>query len=125
MRKFYSMKNLAIALVVALAMPATVQAENESNVVFYESFNGLTGHGGNDGYFDNDEAANVEVGAEDLTSADLLDNKTGWGSLSRWQSATSVCASLPRRTMVNSLLLPLQWMEPPHSHLMPQRNWRM
>ena len=27
MRKFYSMKNLAIALVVALAMPATVQAE--------------------------------------------------------------------------------------------------
>ena len=79
MRKFYSMKNLAIALVVALAMPATVQAENESNVVFYESFNGLTGQGGNDGYFDNDEAANVEVGAEDLTSADLLDNKTGWG----------------------------------------------
>ena len=36
------MKNLAIALVVALAMPATVQAENESNIVFYESFNGLT-----------------------------------------------------------------------------------
>ena len=27
MRKFYSMKNLAIALVVALAMPAPVQAE--------------------------------------------------------------------------------------------------
>ena len=27
MRKFYSMKNLAIALGVALAMPATVQAE--------------------------------------------------------------------------------------------------
>ena len=79
MRKFYSMKNLAIALVVALAMPATVQAENESNVVFYESFDGLAGQGGNDGYFDNDEAANVEVGAEDLTSADLLDNKTGWG----------------------------------------------
>ena len=79
MRKFYSMKNLAIALVVALAMPATVQAENESNVVFYESFNGLTGQGGNDGYFDNDEAAGVEVGAEDLESADLLDNKTGWG----------------------------------------------
>ena len=79
MRKFYSMKNLAIALVVALAMPATVQAENESNVVFYESFNGLTGHGGNDGYFDNDEAAGVEVGAEDLLVADALDNKTGWG----------------------------------------------
>ena len=79
MRKFYSMKNLAIALVVALAMPATVQAENESNVVFYESFNGLAGQGGNDGYFDNDEAAGVEVGAKDLESAELLDNKEGWG----------------------------------------------
>lgn len=79
MRKFYSMKNLAIALVVALAMPATVQAENESNVVFYESFDGLTGQGGNDGYFDNDESAGVEVGAEDLESAELLDNKEGWG----------------------------------------------
>ena len=77
MRKFYSMKNLAIALVVALAMPATVRAENESNVVFYESFDGLVGQGGNDGYFDNDEAAGVEVGAEDLLVADALDNKTG------------------------------------------------
>ena len=38
MRKFYSIKNLAIALVVALAMPATVQAENESNVVFIPGF---------------------------------------------------------------------------------------
>ena len=47
--------------------------------MFYESFNGLTGQGGNDGYFYNDEAAGVEVGAEDLTSADNLDNKEGWG----------------------------------------------
>ena len=47
--------------------------------MFYESFNGLTGQGGNDGYFDNDEAAGVEVGAEDLESAELLDNKEGWG----------------------------------------------
>ena len=41
MRKFYSMKNLAIALVVALAMPATVQAENESNLSFPPLMSGL------------------------------------------------------------------------------------
>ena len=39
----------------------------------------LQDRAGNDGYFDNDEAASVEVGAEDLTSADNLDNKEGWG----------------------------------------------
>lgn len=79
MRNLYAMKNLAIALAVALAIPATVQAENENDVLFYESFNGLEGQGGNDGYFDNDEAAGVEVGAEDLLAADALDNKEGWG----------------------------------------------
>ena len=47
--------------------------------MFYESCNALTGQGGNDGYFDNDEAAGVEVGAEELTSADNLDNKEGGG----------------------------------------------
>ena len=73
------MRNLAIALAVVLAMPADVQAQNEGNVLFYESFNGLTGQGGNDGYFDNDADAGVEVGAEDLKSADALDNKEGWG----------------------------------------------
>ena len=73
------MKNLAIALAVALAMPTVVLAQNESNVLFYESFNGLNGQGGNDGYFDNDETAGVEVGAEDLLSAENLDNTEGWG----------------------------------------------
>ena len=69
MKNLYVMKNLAIALAVALAMPTVVLAQNESNVLFYESFNGLNGQGGNDGYFDNDETAGVEVGAEDLLSA--------------------------------------------------------
>lgn len=79
MRKIYAIRNLAIALAVALAVPASVQAQNENTVLFYESFNGLTGQGGNDGYFDNDADAGVEVGAEDLTSAETLDNKEGWG----------------------------------------------
>lgn len=79
MRKIYAIRNLAIVLAVALAVPALVQAQNENTVLFYESFNGLTGQGGNDGYFDNDADAGVEVGAEDLTSAETLDNKEGWG----------------------------------------------
>lgn len=79
MRKIYAMRNLAIAFVVALATPAAVLAQNENTVLFYESFNGLNGQGGNDGYFDNDAEAGVEVGAEDLKSADALDNKDGWG----------------------------------------------
>ncbi|MGM9732809.1 MAG: hypothetical protein ACI3YT_01610 [Prevotella sp.] len=79
MRKICAMRNLAIALAVALAVPASVQAQNDNNVLFYESFDGLTGQGGNDGYFDNDADAGVEVGAEDLTSAEALDNKEGWG----------------------------------------------
>ena len=79
MRKFYGIRNLAIAMIVALAMPAAVQAQNENTVLFYESFDGLAGQGGNDGYFDNDADAGVEVGAEDLTSAEALDNKDGWG----------------------------------------------
>lgn len=79
MKNLYVMKNLAIALAVALAMPTVVLAQNESNVLFYETFNGLNGQGGNDGYFDNDETAGVEVGAEDLLSAENLDNTEGWG----------------------------------------------
>ena len=79
MKNLYVMKNLAIALAVALAMPTVVLAQNESNVLFYESFNGLNGQGGNDGYFDNDVTAGVEVGAEDLLSAENLDNTEGWG----------------------------------------------
>ena len=61
--------------------------------MFYESFNGLAGQGGNDGYFDNDEAAGVEVGAEDLTSADNLDNKEGWGEF-QYRSLTFFIWSL-------------------------------
>lgn len=79
MRKIYVLRNFAIALTWAMAMPAMLQAQNDGNVLFYESFDGLTGQGGNDGYFDNDEEAGVEVGAEDLTTADALDNKEGWG----------------------------------------------
>ena len=51
----------------------------DSDVVFYESFNGLSGQGGNDGYFDNSADGTVEVGAEDLLDSSLLDNTTGWG----------------------------------------------
>ena len=36
MKNLYVMKNLAIALAVALAMPTVVLAQNESNVLFYE-----------------------------------------------------------------------------------------
>lgn len=79
MKKMYTLKNLAIALAVALAMPTAMFAQEENKVLFYESFDGLNGQGGNDGYFDNDEAAGVEVGAEDLLSAEILDNKDGWG----------------------------------------------
>ena len=79
MKKLYVIRNLAFAFVVALAMPVAVLAQSENGVLFYESFNGLTGQGGNDGYFDNDEDAGVEVGAEDLETADALDNKEGWG----------------------------------------------
>lgn len=79
MKKIYAMKNLAIALTMALAMPTAAQAQSETRVLFYESFDGLNGQGGNDGYFDNDADAGVEVGTEDLVSADALDNKEGWG----------------------------------------------
>ncbi|MGN0282285.1 MAG: hypothetical protein ACI4B3_08300 [Prevotella sp.] len=79
MKKIYAMRNLAIALTMALAMPTSALAQNEVKVLFYESFDGLNGQGGNDGYFDNDTEAGVEVGAEDLTTADALDNKDGWG----------------------------------------------
>ena len=48
--------------------------------VFYESFNGLTStEGGNDGYFDNEDAPDSAICEADLTDATLLDNKTGWG----------------------------------------------
>ena len=79
MKKFYIMKNLAVVLALALAMPTAMLAQNESKVLFYESFDGLNGQGGNDGYFDNDETAGVEVGAENLLSAENLDNTEGWG----------------------------------------------
>lgn len=53
--------------------------DNKPTTVFYESFNQLKGQGGNDGYYDNDAEANVEIAATDLESADDLDNKSGWG----------------------------------------------
>lgn len=79
MKKMYLMRKLLFALSMVLALPAAVQAQQESKTLFYESFDGLEGQGGNDGYFDNDADAGVEVGAEDLLSADALDNKDGWG----------------------------------------------
>lgn len=79
MNKFYTVRNLALSLVAAWALPAAMMAQEESKVLFYESFDNLNGQGGNDGYFDNDEDAGVEVGAEDLTSADVLDNTADWG----------------------------------------------
>ena len=66
MKQIYAMKKIAVALMLAVAMPAAVQAQSETNVLFYESFNSLDGQGGNDGYFDNNTEAGVEVGAEDL-----------------------------------------------------------
>ena len=60
---------------IVAAMATAANAE----VVFYESFNNLKGQGGNDGYFDNSADGTVEVGAEDLLEATLLDNQEGWG----------------------------------------------
>lgn len=79
MKKMYAMRNLAIVLAVAISLPMATYAQNESDVIFYESFNGLNGQGGNDGYFDNDADAGVTVGEEDLLSAEALDNTEGWG----------------------------------------------
>ena len=79
MKQIYAMKKIAVALMLAVAMPAAVQAQSETNVLFYESFNSLDGQGGNDGYFDNNTEAGVEVGAEDLLSSEKLDNPEGWG----------------------------------------------
>ena len=78
------MKKLYILTLVAAAMlsTGTVQAQTSTgNVLFYESFDKLAGQGGNDGYYENDSIAGVEVGAEDLLSTEQLDNTTGWGDL--------------------------------------------
>ncbi|MGN0223480.1 MAG: hypothetical protein ACI4AM_05590 [Muribaculaceae bacterium] len=69
------MKRIFTSIMIVAAMAIGAHAE----VVFYESFNNLKGNGGNDGYFDNSADGTVEVGAEDLTDATLLDNQEGWG----------------------------------------------
>jgi hypothetical protein len=51
----------------------------QPTTVFYESFNNLNGHGGNDGYYDNDDNAGIEIAENDLEDASNLDNTTGWG----------------------------------------------
>lgn len=71
------MKRIITTLLAVSAVSAMAVAE--PTTVFYESFDNLQGQGGNDGYFDNDADAGVEVGAEDLLDATLLDNTEGWG----------------------------------------------
>ena len=41
MKQIYAMKKITVALMLAVAMPAAVQAQDETNVLFYESFNSL------------------------------------------------------------------------------------
>lgn len=69
------MKRIITSIMIMAAFAIGAHAE----VVFYESFNNLQGNGGNDGYFDNSADGTVEVGAEDLVDASLLDNTEGWG----------------------------------------------
>lgn len=69
------MKRLFTSIMILAAIAIGAQAE----VVFYESFNNLTGNGGNDGYYDNSADGTIKVGAEDLLDASLLDNQQGWG----------------------------------------------
>ncbi|MGM9845611.1 MAG: hypothetical protein ACI30K_05220 [Muribaculaceae bacterium] len=71
------MKRIITTLLAVSAVSAMAVAE--PTTLFYESFNNLQGQGGNDGYFDNDTDAGVEVGAEDLLDATSLDNTDGWG----------------------------------------------
>ncbi|MGM9861057.1 MAG: hypothetical protein ACI30W_00530, partial [Muribaculaceae bacterium] len=71
------MKRIITTLLAVSAVSAMAVAE--PTTVFHESFDNLQGQGGNDGYFDNDVDAGVEVGAEDLLDATLLDNTEGWG----------------------------------------------
>lgn len=79
-------KALFAACLTLAAAPATAD-DNTGNetqtVVFYESFDKLEGLGGNDGYFDNDDDAGVEIAATDLTDASLLDNTEGWGDFTK------------------------------------------
>lgn len=89
MKNLYEMKIFLVAGLMGLATPASIMAENGDNdnatrvQVFYESFDGLEGFGGNDGYFDNDDDAGIEIATEDLETADLLDNKEGWGDFTK------------------------------------------
>lgn len=72
------MKRIFTTLLAVSAISAIAVAE-PTTVLFHESFDNLQGQGGNDGYFDNDADAGVEVGAEDLLDATTLDNTEGWG----------------------------------------------
>ncbi|MGM9852062.1 MAG: hypothetical protein ACI306_07995, partial [Muribaculaceae bacterium] len=67
------MKRIFTTLLAVSAISAIAVAE-PTTVLFHESFDNLQGQGGNDGYFDNDADAGVEVGAEDLLDATSLDN---------------------------------------------------
>ena len=71
-------KRIFTTLLAVSAISAIAVAE-PTTVLFHESFDNLQGQGGNDGYFDNDADAGVEVGAEDLLDATTLDNTEGWG----------------------------------------------
>lgn len=77
MKQIYT--TCAAMFLMGMAATQTNAQTVSDNVLFYESFNALAGNGGNDGYFDNSEDPVVEVGAEDLLDATLLDNKEGWG----------------------------------------------
>ncbi|MGN1262561.1 MAG: hypothetical protein ACI4TW_00860 [Prevotella sp.] len=86
MRKIYLKKVLFAACIIMAATPATaddIAGSGDQPVVFYESFDKLDGLGGNDGYFDNDDDAGVEIAATDLTDASLLDNTEGWGDFTK------------------------------------------
>lgn len=73
--------------------------------LFYESFNQLKGLGGNDGYYDNDAGAGVEIAQEDLLDASDLDNKTGWGDFVK-VAVCNQCVRLATKKNNGSLTTP-------------------
>jgi hypothetical protein len=80
----------------ALLAPAQMHGQQ----VFYESFNGLTtDKGGNDGYFENDDANNISICDTELSDASLLDNKAGWGDFTYlWQGYQCIRISSKKKS---------------------------
>lgn len=99
--RFSTLKHLSL---VAALLCGT--AHTYAQQVFYESFDGLTTtQGGNDGYYDNEDAPDGDICEEDLTDATLLDNKTGWGDFVATAMANE-CVRLSSKKTSGSITTP-------------------